>query len=120
MSAVAIGWGTTAFTVGTGATATAVSYGTLISTVAMGAAAYSATQQPKPGDISFGKATPITDKTTPQQAEQLDAAALGDAESEKRKRKSAKEKFKIKKSEEAVEIGVSVESDPNKVTGVQL
>ncbi len=67
----------------------------------------------------------VADKTTPQAAEQLDAARLGEEESEKRKRKSAKEKFKIKKEAKAdtgtaPTTGVTIDSDPTKVTGVQI
>lgn len=97
-----------------------VTYGGLLAAAALstGSAMLTAPGSPK-GVVN--KVSGIADKTIPQQAEQLDAAALGDDESEKRKRKSAKSKFKIDKDkvETPAESGVKLDT-PNKVTGVQL
>lgn len=70
------------------------------------------------------------DKTLPQQAAQLDAAKIGEEESEKRKRKSAKSKFKIEKGDTTDETvstsGVVAPGDDvvtkktKTVTGVQI
>jgi len=104
----------TAFTVG----GTAVTYGGLLTAAALGATAYSSLNTP---DIPGAARTDsIADKTTPQQADQLDAAQIGDDESEKRKRKSAKEKFKIQRDGTPEESGVSLDSSTQKPTGVQI
>jgi hypothetical protein len=97
----------------------------LAAAVLGGAAAYASEQGKPDGAQQIAQTGQVSDKGTPQAAEQLDAAALGDEESEKRKRKSAKEKFKIEKEEAAVatsaESGVALqEGGTTKVTGVQI
>jgi len=107
----------TAFSVGTAH----VTYGGLLAVAALGASTAAAVSQPDVGSTTVNKVAGVADKTTPQQADQLDAAALGDDESEKRKRQSAKSKFKIDKAKEGTpaESGVKLDT-PDKVTGVQL
>jgi len=65
--------------------------------------------------------TQVADRTTAQAAEQLQAAELGDEESEKRKRMSAKSKFKIKKADldATSDVGVTIDKS-DQVTGVQI
>lgn len=112
----------TAF-LGTAIAGTSATYGGLLYTAALGATAYTAaTASSAPS--SAGTVGQVTDKTEPQAAEQLDAAELGDEESEKRKRQSAKAKFKIDKDAAAIETpaetGVQIEATPTKTTGVQI
>ena len=115
----------TAFTVG----GTAVTYGGLLTAVALGASAYSALSSSDSGGstTTVNKVNQVADKTSAQQAEQLDAAKIGDeeSESEKQKRLSAKAKFKIDKIDktadaEPAESGLAIDADPKKVTGVQI
>lgn len=113
----------TAFTVGS----TSVTYGGLLTAAALGTSVAASTMSAPDvgGSTTVNKVDGIADKTTPQQADQLDAAALGDDESEKLKRKSAKAKFKIAKDKtdstgSPAEAGVKLSNTENKVTGVQL
>jgi len=113
---------------GFGSAAAGITLGTLtvMQTAAMAAAlggGLAAMSGQEVGGTTIQKVGQVSDKTTPQQAEQLDAAKLGEEESEKRKRKSAKEKFKIDKEEldtTPAESGVALPDDPKKVTGVQI
>ena len=113
MGTILAGLAATAFTVGS----TSVTYGGLLTIAALGASTASMLDQPKPQQLP-GKVQNIVDKTTPQQADQLDAAVLG-GDSEKRRRQTAKSKFKIDRATNTESVsGVDFES--TKVTGVQI
>lgn len=120
MATVVAALGVQAFAIG----GTSVTYGGLLAAAVIGGAGATVAKNSAPGSVSLTQpkvdSSIASDKTTLQQAEQLDAPEI-DEESKKRKRKSAKSKFKIEKGVEDTSTtpGVTIDN-PDKITGVQL
>jgi len=116
MTAVSAALATTIFAGGT------VTYGGLLTAVALGVSTYSTMTADSGGVSGTPLASRIESKAEAQREEQLDAAELGDSESEKRKRLAAKSKFKIEKDEPVTlaETGVNLGDKKDAPTGVQI